>query len=78
VLSEHVGAAADMLEEGVNGFLVPVGDVAATARALARLAEDPGLRARFGKRSAAIARAWGYESSIEGFVLAVGTAVRPR
>jgi glycosyltransferase involved in cell wall biosynthesis len=78
VLSEHVGAAADMLEEGVNGFLVPVGDVAATARALARLAEDPGLRAGFGKRSAAIARGWGYESSIEGFVLAVGAAVRPR
>jgi glycosyltransferase involved in cell wall biosynthesis len=78
VLSEHVGAGADLLEEGGNGFLAPAGDVEAITNALSRLAEDPGLRARFGARSAAIARDWGYESSIAGFVAAVETAVRPR
>jgi glycosyltransferase involved in cell wall biosynthesis len=67
LLSEHVGAAADLLEPGANGFLVPVDDVTATAGALRRLASDAALRARQGRRSREIAEAWGYEASVAGF-----------
>jgi glycosyltransferase involved in cell wall biosynthesis len=75
VVSDRVGAAHDLVREGQNGFVVPAGDVPAAADAIRRLAEDPSLRSRFGERSREIARAWGYEPSVEGFLAAVRTAV---
>jgi len=75
VLSEHVGAAHDLLAPGENGFRVPVDDVAATAGALRALVADSTLRHRFGARSRAIAAAWGYEPSVEAFLAAVRGAV---
>ena len=74
VLSDHVGAAHDLLRPGENGLLVQPGDVPATAAALARLARDDGLRIRFGGRSREIVAAWGYSESVENFVRLVATA----
>jgi glycosyltransferase involved in cell wall biosynthesis len=65
VLSRNVGAAADLLEPGVNGILVEAGDVEAAADAFAALAADPGLRARYGARSRELVRPWGYDESVE-------------
>lgn len=44
-----VGALPEVLAEDVNGHFVPVGDSAALAEAIIRLARDPDLRARMGK-----------------------------
>ncbi len=74
VLSDRVGAAYDLLRDGENGFLVPAGDVTATAVALARLAADPALRHQAGERSRGLVRDWGYEPSVESFVAAVREA----
>jgi glycosyltransferase involved in cell wall biosynthesis len=74
VLSEHVGAAADLLRDGENGFLVPAGDVGAAADALSRLAADEGLRKATGARSRELVRGWGYEPSVESFVATVREA----
>lgn len=41
----------DVVEEGVNGFLVPVGDCAALTGAILRLVEQPALRDRLGRAS---------------------------
>lgn len=41
----------EVVEEGVNGFLTPVGDRAALARAILRLIDDRELRCRFGRAS---------------------------
>ncbi len=41
----------EVVEDGVNGFLMPVGDAPALATALRRLIEDPELRRRLGRRS---------------------------
>jgi glycosyltransferase involved in cell wall biosynthesis len=74
LLSDHVGAASDLLVDGGNGFLVPAGDVRAAAGALSRLASDPALRSELGKRSRELVRDWGYEPSVENFVAAVREA----
>ncbi|MEF2230153.1 MAG: glycosyltransferase family 4 protein [Pseudodesulfovibrio sp.] len=42
---------ADIIRHGVDGFLVPVGDVAALADRLAELMGDDALRARFAERA---------------------------
>ncbi len=74
ILSDHVGAAHDLLRSGENGVLVPPDDVGATAAALAELAADEGERKALGHRSREIAAAWGYEDSVRGFVEIVRAA----
>jgi len=49
VVATRVGGTPDVVEEGADGTLVPVGDVEAIADALARLALDPDLRRRLGE-----------------------------
>ena len=48
VVATCVGGVPDVVEEGVDGFLVEPGDVEAIADRLGRLAADPELRARMG------------------------------
>jgi glycosyltransferase involved in cell wall biosynthesis len=60
----------DVVEDGVNGFLVPVRDPAALARAILRLLTEPGLRQSFGRRSR--------ERAVAGFDLSVIVAQTQR
>jgi len=76
VLSDRVGAAFDLLEEGRNGRLVPAGDAAAAGDALRELAADPELRRAMGAASREIVAGWGYEPSIENLVAAVRRVAR--
>ena len=81
VLSDRVGAAFDLLEDGRNGFLVPADDVSAAAGALRALAADPARRASMGAASREIVAGWGYEPSIERLMDVVhrvaGTVLQP-
>ncbi len=49
MVATDCGALRDMVEDGVQGLIVPVGDSDALAAALATLADDPELRTRFGR-----------------------------
>ncbi|HVL84500.1 MAG TPA: glycosyltransferase [Pseudonocardia sp.] len=53
VVTTEVGAVRDMVTDGQEGFVVPVGDAAAFADRLRRLVDDPGLRAAMGGRARA-------------------------
>jgi glycosyltransferase involved in cell wall biosynthesis len=48
VVSGESGSLPEIVTDGVEGFLIPPGDVDAHADALLRLARDPDLRARMG------------------------------
>jgi glycosyltransferase involved in cell wall biosynthesis len=74
VLSDQVGAAADLLRDGENGALVPAGDVEAAAVALSRLASDRSGRLAAGARSRELAQGWGYAPSVDAFLDAVREA----
>jgi glycosyltransferase involved in cell wall biosynthesis len=49
VVATRVGGVPDVVDDGQDGFLVPVGDVSAMADALERLAAEPALGARMGE-----------------------------
>jgi glycosyltransferase involved in cell wall biosynthesis len=74
VLSDRVGAAHDLLEDGENGALVAAGDVAGAAAALRSLANDPAERRRMGTRSRELVQGWGYGPSVDGFLAAIRAA----
>jgi glycosyltransferase involved in cell wall biosynthesis len=76
ILTDRVGAAADLLVAGKNGELVSAGDVEAAAVAIARLADDPERRERYGRRSRAMIDDWGYRASVEEFAKLVRRIVR--
>jgi glycosyltransferase involved in cell wall biosynthesis len=76
VLSDRVGAAADLLRDGENGALVPAGDAEALRAALATLATDPSRRAAYGRSSRALVGDWGYDTMTARFVDAVRAAAR--
>lgn len=56
VVSSVAGGIAEMITEGTDGLLTPVGDAAAIASALERLLTDPRLRARLGEAARARAQ----------------------
>jgi glycosyltransferase involved in cell wall biosynthesis len=68
VLSDRVGAAYDLLEDGRNGTLVPADDAHAAADALQELIADPERRRTAGDASRELMRGWGYDPSIENLV----------
>jgi glycosyltransferase involved in cell wall biosynthesis len=55
VATDAAGAAHELIEDGVNGFRVPAGDVAALHDALKRLLDDAVFRRAAGRRSREIA-----------------------
>ena len=57
VIASRVGGLPEAIVDGESGILVPPDDAAALAHAIARLAADPALRARFGAAGAARVRA---------------------
>lgn len=49
IVSTNVGGVADVVRDGVDGFLVEVGDTGAMAARLAEIAADPALAKRLGQ-----------------------------
>jgi glycosyltransferase involved in cell wall biosynthesis len=66
VVSDDVGCAPDLIEDGVNGYMVPVGDVEALACALRRALEKPGRAEAMGERAFARVQQWGFEEDVRG------------
>lgn len=52
VIASQVGGLAFLVQDGINGFVVPGGDPAALARTLTQLIQQPDLRTRLGKQAA--------------------------
>ncbi len=58
ICSDAVGAAHDLVEEGVNGTVFPAGNAVALAGCLERFVANPELAARWGAASRAKAQLW--------------------
>ena len=72
IVSDRVGCAADLVTDGVTGFVVPFGDTATLARRLVEIASNPGrLRAMGEKARERVLTGYSVEKSAEGAVRAV-------
>jgi glycosyltransferase involved in cell wall biosynthesis len=66
IVSDQVGAGADLVEDGKNGFVVPLADVGALAERLKRMTADPSLAARMGEESLRKISRWNFEADSQG------------
>jgi len=66
IVSDDVGCAADLIEDGVNGCIYPVGDVDALADALRRVLETPGTAEAMGQRAYERIQTWSFEEDVQG------------
>ena len=67
-----VGGSRMYIKDGINGFLVPVGDISALARAMGRLADDPALGKRFAGEAVKLREELAVERIAERFLALTG------
>jgi glycosyltransferase involved in cell wall biosynthesis len=75
IVSDDVGCAPDLIEDGVNGCIYPVDDVDALTGALRRVLETPGAAERMGQRARERIRNWGFEEDLHGLRQALASVV---
>ena len=66
IVSDDVGCAPDLIEDGINGFIYPVGNVDALTDALRRVIETPGAAEAMGERAFERIAGWSFEQDIQG------------
>ena len=72
IATEAVGAAAGgLVQDGVNGFVVPERNSQALAQALHRILNDPDLRERLSRNARQIIARWDNEQMVMGFRQAI-------
>jgi len=78
VVSDKVGCATDLVQDGHNGFVVAADQVGALTSAVRKLVERPALRRVMGGRSRERIDRWHYGLAAEGIVQACQQAVASR
>ena len=77
IIATRVGGNPEVITDGDNGLLVPAGDTAALANALARLLGDDTLRARLSARAKEAARRFSVEMMLSATSELMWDVVRP-
>ncbi len=66
IASSDVGAAPDLVRDGVTGYTYPVGDVPALTKALAETLHSPEISRRMGVAAAERIASWDFEADVRG------------
>jgi len=75
VVATDCGGTTDQIEDGVNGFIVPVDDVAQMTGRVLELVEDPGLSEQFVAASEAKLKEFTWPRAIQSFETALKAIV---
>ena len=71
IVSDQVGAAADLVRDGENGYIFPAKNIEALAQSLEQVLSDPERCRLMGIRSRAIIELWSFREDIAGLKLAL-------
>jgi glycosyltransferase involved in cell wall biosynthesis len=72
VASDVAGCVADLVQDGENGYVIPVANVGKLAEAMAAFARDPQLASRMGRHSARLIEGFSPDCCAAGLAAAVG------
>jgi glycosyltransferase involved in cell wall biosynthesis len=76
IVSDDVGCHPDLIEDGVEGYVFPAGDVAALTDALRRVLATPEIAVAMGQRGLAKIRTWDFEEDVRGLRQAIAQVTR--
>jgi glycosyltransferase involved in cell wall biosynthesis len=76
VVSDDVGCQPDLVEDGVEGCVFPVGDVSALTEALRRVLATPETAEVMGRRALAKIQTWDFEEDVRGLRRAIAQVTR--
>jgi glycosyltransferase involved in cell wall biosynthesis len=75
IVTDEVGSAIDLVRQGENGYVYPMGNIAALKDAIAATLA-PGVAASMGLRSRERMSTWSYREDVEGLRAAVASVTR--
>ncbi len=76
IVTDDVGAHPDLVTNGVEGYVYPVGDIAALTEALDRVLSVPGEAERMGQNALARISRWNFEEDIAALRRALAALTR--
>jgi glycosyltransferase involved in cell wall biosynthesis len=76
ILTDDVGCQLDLITDGVEGCVVPVGDVPALTATLRSVLEVPGAAERMGQAALKRIQHWDFEADVRGLRTAVSVLTR--
>jgi glycosyltransferase involved in cell wall biosynthesis len=76
IVSDDVGCHPDLVTNGMEGFVYPVGDVGALTEALWEVIDTPALSERMGESARARIAEWGFEQDVAGLRQAIAALTK--
>ncbi len=76
IVSDDVGCQPDLITDGVEGYVYPVGDVGALIEALRRTLHSPEATAEMGRRALEKIRTWSFEEDVHALRSAIAQVTR--
>jgi glycosyltransferase involved in cell wall biosynthesis len=76
IVSDDTGCQPDLVTDGVEGCVFPVGDTAALVSALSRVLADPSATAAMGQRALDRIRRWDFEADVRALRRALAHVTR--
>ncbi len=76
IVSDHVGCQPDLITEGVEGCVFPVGDVAALSEALQRVLGEDETATRMGEQALRRITGWNFEEDVRGLRRAIAAVTK--
>ena len=71
IVSDQVGAAADLVTDGETGYVISVGDIDALTDRLRRMTINPALAKSMGDHSLQLISRWDFEADVAGLLEAL-------
>ena len=78
IVSDDIGAQPDLIADGVEGFVYPVGNVDALTKALAGVLAHPDAARQMGRRALKRIASWDFEADVRGLCAALQAVVPGR
>lgn len=75
VVSDVAGCVPDLVRQGENGFIFPVGDIGKLTERLVELIKKGDKRKKFGNKSLKIIQGYNYDKDVEGILSALGSNI---